>query len=348
MPNKKPRIPRITLRKPAGKRISWRLLRDWKTVPSKEIDAINIALHNKEIPPKRAQQMAEEVLKNYKQKHIAHLIVPAYTPENERLAERYIEEVLSLRHNREPQAASDRIMRAAKAVGKFSIHSASLKDLMKALDKWDSRPYNDRVGALNQLLRFAGRTDRLPTKKVINPSPRFLTLDEFKRVAPHLKDPSFSILCWAAFGTGARFGELFSLGKIEDGQVFIDSQIKVRKSGKKTNFVKSGTKNSKSGWTAIVPDCRAELDKWIKLAWEDKIRLRTNTKLSEVFKEACKKEFPSTQDKWCTFHDLRHSYARYCLDNGKALEDVREWLRDTIRVVETYYLGWGRGRRKGF
>ena len=345
---KKPN-PVIALRKPKSKeRSSWRLLHDWKVVPSEEIEAINKALLAGDLTPKRAEEMARQVLNDYRRKVTP--IVAAYLPENEDIVRQYVDQVLSLRENREPQAAIDRMYRAAKSVGKLSIRSAPVSELKDALKKWDKRPYNDRAGALNQLLRFIGRSERLPQKYVPNPEPRFLTLEELGRVLVNVNDMHFRTLCWAAFGTGARFGELFSLGKFEDGQVYIGNQIKVTRNaalGSK-EFRKAPTKNTKHGWVAIVPESRKWVERWQSLDWEMKKVYRLNTKLGEVFKQACKQTFPETPDKWCTFHDLRHSYARYCLDNGRTLEDLREWLRDTMAVVERYYLGWGRAKRKGF
>jgi integrase len=341
--------PIVTLRRPRAKeRSCWRLLHDWKVVESEQIASINRALMSGELSPDRGEQMARQVMEEYRLKVAP--IVPAYLPENEDIATKYVKEVLVLKENRAPEAAIDRMFRAAKSVGKLSIRSAHIRELKSQLGKWDGRPYNDRACALNQLLRFVGRTERLPTKYVPNPEPRYLTLAQFEEVIKHVDDMNFRTLCWAAIGTGARFGELFSLGKIEDGQVYVSTQIKVIRTGKnrQKEFKKAPTKNTKAGWVAIIPEGKKWVERWHGLDWQIKQSYRLNSRLSVVFKNACKKAFPDAPDKWCTFHDLRHSYARYCLENGRSLEDIREWLRDTMTVVERYYLGWGRAKRSGF
>lgn len=339
---------KIYLRKPTGsnRRCSYRLMHNNKTVASPELDSVNEALKLGEINKARAEEMAQEILQTYKKKNAP--IVAAYLPENEEIARRYIAEVLALKTNRAPRAVEDRIMRAAKAVGKHSIRSAPLLDLRRALDKWEGRPYNDRVGALNQLMAFVGRRDRLPRKSEPLPNPRHLLLGEFERVVGHIDNLNVRTLCWAAFGTGARFGELFAISRMEQGQVYIPGQIKVIKTKNQKQLKMSVPKNKKTGWAAVIPAAEKWVKRWIELDPNIKNELRLLTKLSDTMRDVCQKEFPQQPDKWCTFHDLRHSYARYCLDNGKTLEDIREWLRDNMATVEKYYLGWGQGRRRGF
>ena len=339
---------KIYLRKPTAtnRRCSYRLMHDNKTIESAELESVNSALCAGEIKKERAEAMAQEILVAYKRKNAP--IIPAYLPENEEIARRFISGVLALKTNRAPRAAEDRILRAAKAVGKYSIRSATLLDLRRILDQWDGRPYNDRVGALNQLMHFLGRTDRLPRKVEPQPNPRHLLLEEFEQVVKHMDDINIRTLCWSAFGTGARFGELFAISRLEQGQVYIPGQIKVFRTEQRKHLKMAVPKNKKTGWSAVIPASEKWVRHWIDLDPDIKSKLRLLTKLSDHVRACCQKAFPERPEKWCTFHDLRHSYARYCLDHGKSLEDIREWLRDNMATVEKYYLGWGQGRRRGF
>lgn len=83
------------------------------------------------------------------------------------------------------------------------------------------------------------------------------------------------------------------------------------------------TKNGKVGNVFIIPECRDALKEWFSVSMEVKREMRLKEAPGEAFKLACIK-----------------NYAKHMLERGATLEDLRSWLRDSMKTIEDYYANW--------
>lgn len=299
----------------------------YSTINDERLDGINELLSLKVITPgeakKRANKIVEELRNKNKPKKFINNV-------NQVVLERYWEKRGSLKDRKDHGAAYRRLKRGLAALGSLDIALASDKEILTALAKNinNRTTLRDAVASIRQILKFIGRPDiYLPKPRPEHKEVRYLTLEQFKQILPGLSHGE-RLVVWAAFGTGARQGEIWSINKIDPSgrAVWIAKQI-TRKN--KPDSTKTGRKR----WAYVIPEAREFIKEWIEFKDKEEIR---NLRWSEIVKLGCKRaEVPPI-----TFHDLRHCYAIHLLQQSNSLEKVSRWLGNSITVCERYYTGY--------
>lgn len=235
------------------------------------------------------------------------------------------------------------LRRAVEAIGTLSLLTATEEEIQDKIDKLPPRKQRRVISRLQPILKFLSRsvtmadgTSRpmsLERARDIAPEVKYLTRDELLLVLTNL-DESMRILCGLAFHLGARQGELFALTALDlkEKSVRIDWQMTKA-------WTKTQTKTDKRRKAYLLPEGIEWFKSWCSVPLETKKALRT-TKLADIFKQACQKAFPSQPEKWCVFHDLRHSYAIYLLERSVPLSFVARSLGNSESVCEKYYTGF--------
>lgn len=350
-------------KKPGGKHKAFRIVsaKPYKTLTdNEELNAINTEYLEGRLTFERAHLQVMALAKKLRpivKKPISWL------PENLALADAFWKaKIKPKRSNVAPKEAERRVKTAVKRLGAVSILTASEDDLYEAINNCTAlKDYvdKDRTGlkvskssdrkkcasVINSIMRWKGMNKFIQTDRVTRTEPEYLTLPELRKVimaSPDLK-PEWRLCILAAFATGCRYGELFALTELslqnKGTHVFIGGQIK-------RNGLWSEVKNRKVGTAYVVSELRDDLEKWVKLPKEVKLEIRRKELPGRFFKDATWKVV--TKD--LTFHNLRHSYARYMLtrNEGKAPETIkaatltklRQWMRDQLSTIEKYYTPW--------
>ncbi len=230
------------------------------------------------------------------------------------------------------------IRRAIAAVGKYSLISASKDQLQKNVNLYfKEKPNLQRraVTRLNQLLIFLGRGFTLNKVRERMNDVSHLSLREWRKVSKYIDEDSFHILCWVAFTTGLRLGEIFA---ITDSNIhWTRKYIKVTRQVD-SNFIKRETKTRRDRRAFFINEGAIWLEKWVDLPKKEKDRIR-NLNHARKLQKACMAVY-TEQDKIIKFHDLRHSYAVHLLSNEVPLAFVAQSLGNSHKVCEKYYLGF--------
>jgi integrase len=244
---------------------------------------------------------------------------------NERLLRKYWDQIYEHRNNRDPDAAWYRLRRAVLALGTVPL-TASRDEIQQAVNL-QANNQRDVVAALNQILKWMGRADTVLTR--FRPEERvvlYKSLAELEELSGSFEEP-FRTLCWVAFATGCRLGEIFHLQpkhyNAKDCWVYVEAQ-------RREDWEISPPKNRKHR-AAVIPEAIPWLLKWFSVPESDKKELRRK-RHAELFRRVAGKDFK--------FHDLRHSYAIHLLTKGASLELVAQSLGDDIQVVQMYYAGF--------
>lgn len=144
----------------------------------------------------------------------------------------------------------------------------------------------------------------------------------------------YRLLYRGLFYSGCRIGEYEALEPRDFREKFLDVREQITEERKRRP-----PKGGKPRKTFLPPAGRPFLQVWCSLDPEQKRRLR-QARHNLILGTACQKVFPNQPEKWCTPHDLRHSYAIYLLAKGHRLALVAQSMGDTIAVCEEYYSGY--------
>lgn len=232
----------------------------------------------------------------------------------------------SRRPHRDQASAKNRLNRAILCLGKTSLLAAPIRELQDCINRLPAEQQKSRASALNQLLRRAKRADKLFYQPAAEPEPTSLTLEQLEKLCAETTADR-AHLFRVAFATGARAGELFAPwfwpSKSEGF-----NYVRISRQRKKGQLVPR--KWRKIATPRIVPELLKAAQDWTFDASLD------STERSRWVQEAALKAgLPPT-----TFHNFRHSYARYWSEKGVDLTKLSLWLGDGITVVEKYYRGW--------
>lgn len=324
------------IKKPSKGRNYFRIMerREGKEVRvlSPELDAVNRELQSQAITLERAHELVRHLKAALEKKQ--EKPAPSWLPENMQVADEFFEERTKWKKNRAPQASKDRFRWGVKKLGKLSLLTASKKEMLEALHPLPANRQRAAISVINSLLTFKGLSDkRLAAPKEVTSPPDYLTREELESVVKTLPRKEWQLFCKVAFGTGARYGEIFDFErknlKQRDTHIFVATQ-------RYKDWSQGPTKNSKVGAAFILPEYRLALKEWLLVPLEVKKEMRRKAEPSEQFSASCQKVL----GKVFTFHNLRHSYAKHMLSLGCSLDDLQEWLRDTRTVVERYYVNW--------
>lgn len=313
------------------------------------LDGVNAALHNETLSFEEARINVQMLIEQLYRMDGVKFRPPDLNSDNEKLANEYFEAVIKKRKNKQASKLSARqyIDRAVRAIGNVSLRTDSIEAIQGALD--EAYPNGDGrqrqlAMYLNCLLKFAGRQNVKIEKNRQKPvSIKYLTVSQFDKVlealdnldAREFKPEVFKVFAAMAFHTGLRAGELMGL---ERQDLIRNKQaIRVLRQIDQSENVDE-PKWHKTRTVAVYPAAVQLYDEWIhcKAEISHEVRLRA----ARIIKDACKKAFPKNKSLWVCFHDLRHSFAIRCLEDGLSIEMIARQLGNSVSVCERYYVGF--------
>lgn len=252
--------------------------------------------------------------------------------------------------------------RAVYLLGNISLKTASIKDIQKQIDKIQKNTIHRRTcSRLNSLLKFHGRGERLRFKKY-DVQPFIITEEDFLKLYPNLEvlgehtefNRHIQNLAITLFYSGLRMGEAFALQKsklpnpnfpfqlnfLDNDIVRVNSQMeRLFTKEKKINICLPKTGKTRSAILSSK-DFVQRIKEWVDLPIEKKHEMRY-LNFSAIFKKALKSTFPDNfhgHYSQMKPHDLRHSYAYACLQQGLTITQISKLLGNSVTVCEKYYL----------
>lgn len=307
----------------------------WEAVEPNGLANLNKQFQDGDLDFQEAEVQALELREQLYRAERGYAKKTVHLAENLTLLKRYWKVEYEDRSLVDENSAKGDLKRAVEAAGNKSLNTVSREELKKVINtRFKNNPEKQRriVARLNQLLKFAKRDFRLKPVKKPRRQVRYLTLEDFEKVVPHLPNEVVQALCWTAFSTGARKGECFAVseGNLRQGtNLYIFEQLA-------DNRKLRDLKNRKPHSAPIIRKGLPHVKRWLAIPKTEKEALR-GLRLSDLVKSACYKVFPKDPEKHCTFHDLRHSYAIYLLQRGLTLFRVSRCLGDSMAVTEEYY-----------
>lgn len=302
-----------------------------KPVEDTRIDAINTALKNGSLDLQSATLEIKRI-KAELQKPFQNERYPI-SEINQDLFEKYWDIKYSRRKAKADSKRSARnfYLRALAAVGSLSLLTAKVDDLQNAIDQLEASKQRRVCNCINRLLAHLNRTDRLALAQKPDHEYRYLDEDDFKVLMRNVWDAKQRLVCNVAFYTGLRLGEVFGIREFssDDSTVFVERQML-------DDGQYGTTKNRKKRRAFVSPDGVKFVKEWLKIPTADRVALR-KLEWSKIIRKASKQAFPKSPEKQITFHDLRHSYAIYCMSKGLSLTVVAASIGDGLSVAQEYY-----------
>lgn len=252
-----------------------------------------------------------------------------HNQDNYKILDQYWESEYSLRDLVDPDTAYYALRRSIESIGDLPIVSATREELQRKVNQFKGNKQRRLVAGLNQLLKFIGRPERLLKARPEHYKVNYLTEAEFNKVLRHIEDPLDKLLHQACFYSGMRIGEAFAASKLTGDVMFVESQID-------RQGLERETKNRKVRRVYIADQGIPFVKEWLKRRHG---YVNDRTQISKVTAKACRLAFPDNEDKHCTFHDLRHSYAIMLLGKGIPISFIAQSLGNSVTVCERHYSG---------
>jgi integrase len=320
------------LRKPDGKRKSFviverTILENGKT-KDQTLSIPEVALINKNLEAGIIDQLVAE--KNLK------LIIERLSPravhnqDNYKIVDEYWNREYSLRDLVDPDTAKYALRRSIESIGNLPLASATREELQRAVNQFKGNRQRRLVAGLNQLLKFLGRPERLLKARPERYKVKYLTEPEKNKVLTYIEDPLDKLLHEVCFYTGMRIGEAFAVTKLENDILYVESQID-------RNGLERDTKNRKIRKAYIAENGLHFVKEWLKKRHDYS---KDRTQISKITDKACRLAFPDNEEKHCTFHDLRHSYAIMLLGKGVPISFIAQSIGNSVSVCEKHYTGF--------
>jgi integrase len=298
----------------------------YRTIKSDPLDRINRQFKAGELPYESARILALDVLNQLRPKiGVSHL------PQNLRFFERYWEQEYEHRDLIDRRSARNRLLRAVEGVGTVSLETGAREDLQAEVDsRFKGNKQRAIVIALNQLLKFLKRPERLRKARIEIDQISYVNSDELKRILEQVKDESIRLMHEVAFGTGMRAGEIFGImpEHVKTNFVDVGSQIDIERTRRQT-------KNRKIRKAFILEPYRSTVRQWANIPLDKRLAFRKRS-ISKITRQASLKGI----GREICFHDLRHSYAIHLISQEKSLALVAQSIGDSITVTERYYSGF--------
>jgi integrase len=326
----------MIIKRPGGRHLKFRLLENiggrYVTKSAPELDGINTSYLSGRMTLEQAHHRLKELVLAWEAPRKGQ----AKLTRNEAFVLEFWDKspkgACKPRKNPHSQATSKAgYLEAARLLHKLDIETASVSQVLRILGSLDKTKQRKLASRLNTLWAWANRpaTQRIPLPRLSQRDSKniiALPLDEIVELSKKLPGP-LNLYCLAAFGCGARPGEMFALTpddlRAEGTHLWIDKTLDQK-------FQAQDTKNNKVGTAYVIKECRKALGEWLHINFEDKCRWWRKSKHAGPFKQVFG-------------HDpyvLRHSYARHMLGKGATLVHLRMWMRDDMKTIERYYLKW--------
>jgi integrase len=308
------------------------------TVRSEKLDAVNAAFRAGTIGLVAAEMEAKALCESLqKRAEIEFKGAWVASEENLKLLKRYWAEVYERRKIVGKKSAHNRLAHAIDLLGPHSLllEGAELQRVVDERTRGNPRKQRRVASVLNQMRKHFGiSSDRIALEKPLRPKFRYLTRDEFSKV---MRSAEFAreaaALYTVLFYSGARLSESFAFRPehLRRNSLTIASQAHLGGTGERP------TKTGRVRRTVLFDEGVEAFHEWTQADTSPFNR----TSLSKHFRAACKKLFPKRPDKWCSAHDLRHSYAVMCLtEHDISISAIAKLLGNSVTVCETYYLNF--------
>lgn len=332
---------RYYVKKPGNGRASWSILKDIVKpsgrresikVKDERIDAVNAAFKSGFKSFAECElELSDLINILYKKSDVQ---APQFHEDNDKLFKKMWDKKYSHKDNKDLSSARNDFRRALEALGSVSLFTADQDDLQALINKqFKGNKQRRIVSNVNALLKFAGRDIELKKAKEVLKDPRHLRAKQFQLVLDKIEDPELKALYGTCLATGCRIGEAFSLVEDDlrpDNTVRIHTQMDRK-------LEKRETKNRTPRIVVPVPFLTKYIEQWVLV--KNKKRFRKIKHANHV-KAACKAALPDEPERWCTVHDLRHSFAIYLCSKGLTDKLVAMSIGDTPDVVRKYYSGF--------
>lgn len=306
----------------------------YSKVDSPELRAINKAYLDGTHSLDAAMAQLHDLRRRLYLKDKERPLKPLTHSENLKLFEAYWKDEYSDRDLIAPRSMRNDILRSLEAIGPLSLLTASRQELYQRLSEAPANKQRRMAARLNQLLKYAKREFRIRLKKPEHLEVRYLSFDDFIILRRHLPHP-IDKLSTIAFASGCRVGEIFALDETSLKQGFklwVPAQLD--SAGRRR-----ATKNRIARHTLLFPFGRDALSSWLAIPEKERLIYR-NAPHAKILKKAAKELWKTEPRKHVCFHDLRHSFAIFCLSQGIVKDRVAELLGDSLIVVERFYTGF--------
>ncbi len=336
---------RYQVYKPRGRHRACRIAKiqadgSQSTIKDERIEAVNRQLIDGGLSLEQAVTQMQLIVEDLYRRDGVKISRVESNRENEAIVERYYKEIVARRKTLADSKSSAKAAayRAVRALGEHSLLSAPIDVLQDALDA--KYPESDRrqpklARRLNSVLKFVGREERIQAYAEQEPEVKFIPFEAMTQILPRLPNEPFRVLCQMALYTGLRIGELMALEprhlKRDAGAIYVEWQI--NKAGERTK-----PKWGKRRIAAVFAEALDLFDRWIEV--KDQVGHKTRLRAARLVLSASRRAYPRKSEHHICFHDLRHSYAIKCFEQGMSLEWVAKQLGNRIEVTEKHYVGF--------
>jgi integrase len=324
----------MVIKRPSGRHRTFRLLEprgDGKyfTTRPPELEGVNAAYLSGRLTEEQAHNRLKELIGAWSR--------PRHSTISKTRSEAFIEDFWmrspkgaskARKNPRSQTVARCGYLEVAKLLPRVDLQTATVKEVQEALANLPREKQRKVITRINTLWAWAGRPtqQKVPLPRKPKREVQALPLRDLKDFIKTLPSP-LGLYAIAAFGTGARPGEVFAMTK--DDLRHGGTHIWIDKTWDQT-YQAVDTKNGKTGAAFVIKECREALVGWLEVPVEVKKRWWRKSAHAQPFIQA-------------TGHDpyiLRHSYARHMLSKGASLTDLRMWMRSDMKTIEDYYLKW--------
>jgi len=223
--------------------------------------------------------------------------------------------------------------RILKLLGKDSIVTIDISEFQSRIISSKLSPYtqNRVIIFANKLLKFVGREERLE-KVDADFETLYINEDDLKKLLPNLSKLDQQITR-IFFYSGLRLGELFGIKDPQNKYNVTSGELKISRQLKEDLYYDSLKRNSKRT-IKIVKEIKTDFENFKNIS-EDFLMSYRN-KYSKHLLKATRKTFKD-ESKHISAHDLRHSFAMYCLEKGINISQIAKLLGNSVSVCEKHY-----------
>lgn len=345
---------RLEIVRPGGKRRTFGVRKYWRedgrkkyeTVKSETIDSINDQYLNEKLTERQTVVELQRYIQSQYQKAGAVLSVDSANSDNQEVLEAFWKAKYKRSKISDKESAMRAYLRVLRAMGPVSLRAASDDDIQEAIDGYaEKNARGDRikyaksqrrlVKDTNVLLKHLKRTDvylfreEEPQEEVAG-----LTADEVHHMVKFIDNEVIRLACLMAFYTGCRPGELIALDDMsyQPGAITVHVKHSINRKN-----IKGKTKTGAPRTAYLFPEGRKLYREWVRTIPEFMPYFAT---VSRYVGKACRKAWPDNPEKWITFYDLRHSYAKRMASEGASTTEISTNMGNSEYICKKFYIGW--------